>query len=330
VTTETQQITVEDASALTGLAYDWEVRSAPDAAPAVGPAWLQATNGIDPRTPPCQYLLTRPSQDQLAALPMHVALTPGTPDADPRSYFGGTTGTPDQQVCCGSRETSPAAGILAGLKNSDVFPALVLGSLPGYRTELLHTYWTPDLAANFLDAAIAYARSHNIATVVAPWVPDKGSGKALARELRHRGAVASFWAVEDYLPMRQESLQAHLTAGRSRDRYRYQQDMKSAASIGLDVRPLTTAELRSNLSWIGTMAAANRRRYGYDITETHIPTVLTRLAELGVPHRAKALRGCKPRDVTSYLLTDQQQVREAFTAAAAVNTPHRRAEYASP
>jgi hypothetical protein len=399
VTTAIQPITVKDASALTGLAYDWEIRSAPDASPAIGPAWLQATDGIDPRIPPCQYLLTRPSQDHLAALPMHVAVTPATPDADPRSYFGGTTETPTQQVCCGSRETSPAADILTGLKTTDVFPALVLGSLPGYRTEILHTYWTPDLAADFVDAAIAHARAHNITTIVAPWVADKGSGKALARELQRRGAAASFWAVEDYLPLRQESLQAHLAAGRNRDRYRYQQDMKTAASIGLTVRPLTTAELCGNLSWIGAMAAANRRRYGYDITETHIPTVLTRLLELGVPllavggfqddrlvaccvsiekgdrvyakyagfdystlgtrsgahfavvmygtlaaayerkaraieygigvHRAKALRGCQPRDVTSYLLTDHQDVHDAFTAAAAINTPLRRAEYAS-
>ncbi len=146
------------------------------------------------------------------------------------------------------------------------------------------------------------------------------------------------------------------------------------------------------------MTAANRRRYGYDITEKHIPAVLTRLLKLGVPllavggfqqdrlvaccvsiekgkrvyakyagfdygtlgtrsgahfavvmygtltaayerkagiieygvgaHRTKALRGCKPRDVTSYLLTGQQHVRDTFAAAA--NTPLRTAEYASP
>lgn len=392
-------IVVEDASALAELSYDWEVSSAPDVSPAIGPAWLQATDGIDPRIPPCQYLLTRNGPDQLAALPIHLVPAPATPDADPRSYFGGTTETPSQQVCCGSREASPAADILADLENSDVFPALVLGSLPGYKTEILHTYWTPELAASFADAAISYARAQGIATIVAPWVADQGSGKALARELQRRGAVASFWAVEDYIPMRHESLQAHLAAARNRDRYRYQQDMKNAKAIGLDVRTLTTAELSSNLSRIGTMVAANRRRYGYDITETHVPAVLTRLLELGVPllavgglqgdrlvaccvsleksarvyakyagfdydtlgtrsgahfvvvvygtlraaydrkshaveygvgaHQAKALRGCKSREITSYLLTDQPHVRGTFAAAGAVNAPLRRAEYGS-
>lgn len=399
MTTAIGAVTVEDADALAGLTYDWEAASARDASPAIGPAWLRATDGIDARMPPTQYVLIRSGQDHLAALPMHVATAPVPPDADPRSYFGGTTDTPSQEVCCGSRETSPAAGILTRLKDTDVFPALILGSLPGYRSEILHTHWTPQLAASLIDAAIAYARAQDIATIVAPWVADHGSGKALARELERRGAVASYWAEEDYLPLRHDSLQAHLAAARSRDRYRYRQDMQSAAAIGLTVRALSTGELRGNLGQIGTMVAANRRRYGYDITETHAPLVLTRLLELGVPlltvggfqhdrlvaccvslekagrvyakyagfdygtlgtrsgayfavvmygtiaaahsrkarviefgvgaHQAKALRGCRSRTITSYLLTGKQHIRDAFAAAAAANTPHRRAEYAA-
>ena len=67
----------------------------------------------------------------------------------------------------------------------------------------------------------------------------------------------------------------------------------------------------------GTLAAAYDRK-------AHV-------VEYGIGgHRAKALRGCHPRDVTSYLLTDNQHVRDAFTSAAAINGPLRRAEYASP
>lgn len=397
MTAATQPITVEEAGALAELTYTWEAESAPDASPMAGPAWLRANDGIDPRIPPCRYLLARPSHDQLAALPIHVVHRPATPDSDPRSYFGGTTDIPAGQVCCGSQQTSPAAKILAGLDTADLFPALVLGSMPGYKTEILYSYWTPQLAADLLDAAAAYAREQNIATIVAPWVADRGSGKALARELRRRGAVPSFWAVEDYLPLRHGSLDAHVAAARHRDRYRYREDMKSAKALGIDVRTLTPAELRGNLGRIGTLEAATRRRYGQAAADTEAPQVLARLLEHAVPllavggfqqdrlvaccvslekgtslyakyagfdyatlgtrsgayfavvmygtlaaaydrkarvveygiggHRAKTLRGCQSRDVTSLLLTTQPHVRDLFSAAAAVNTPLRRAVY---
>jgi hypothetical protein len=400
VTTATQPITVEDATALAELTYAWEVESAPDPSPMAGPSWLRASDGIDPRMPPYQYLIVRPGNGQLAALPMHVVPTAATPDADPRSYFGGTMETPAGQVCCGSQQTSPAAQILAGLDTADIFPALVLGSVPGYKTEILHTYWTPGLAAELLDAVTGYARAQGIATIVAPWVADRGSGKALARELQRRGAVASFWAVEDYLPLRHGSLEAHVAAARHRDRYRYREDTAAARALGLEVRTLTTTELRDHLGRIGTLEAGTRRRYGQDVPDTEAPQVLDRLLDLDVPllavggfhdgqlvaccvslekgdrvyakyagfdydalgtrsgayfavvmygtlaaaydckariveygiggHRAKALRGCQPRDVTSYLLTGNQQIRDTFGAAAAINTPLRRAEYANP
>jgi Peptidogalycan biosysnthesis/recognition len=400
VTTATRPVTVEDAGALAGLTYAWEVESAPDPSPMAGPSWLRASDGIDPRMPPYQYLLTRPGKGHLAALPLHVVQAAATPDADPRSYFGGTWEANAGQVCCGSQQASPAAQVLAGLDAADVFPALVLGSLPGYKTEILHSYWTPALAAELLGAAVDYARTQGIATIVAPFVADRGSGKALGRELRRRGAVASFWATEDYLPLRHGSLEAHVAAMRHRDRYRYREDTGAAAALGLDVRTLTTAELREHLDRIGTLEAATRRRYGQDVADTEAPQVLARLLELDVPlaavggfrdgqlvaccvslekgdrlyakyagfdydtlgtrsgayfavvmygtlavaydrkarvveygiggHRAKALRGCHPRDVISYLLTDHQHVRDAFTSAAAINGPLRRAEYASP
>ena len=400
MTAATQPITVEDADALAGLTYDWEVESAPDPSPMAGPSWLRASDGIDPRMPPYQYLLARPSDGHLAALPMHVVPAAATPDADPRSYFGGTAEAADGKVCCGSQETSPAAQLLAGLDTADIFPALILGSLPGYKTEILHTYWTPGLAAELLDAAIGYARAQNIVTIVAPFVADRGSGKALAREMQCQGAVASFWAVEDYLPLRHRSLEAHVAAARHRDRYRYREDTGAAQALGLEVRTLTTSELRHNLARIGVLEAGTRHRYGQDAADTEAPQVLARLLDADVPllavggfhdgrliaccvslekgdrvyakyagfdyevlgtrsgayfavvmygtlaaaydrkariveygiggHRAKALRGCQPRDVISYLLTDQSRVRDTFSAAAAVNTPLRRAEYASP
>ncbi|MGE5291998.1 MAG: peptidogalycan biosysnthesis protein [Micromonosporaceae bacterium] len=400
MTAATQPITVEDAAALAGLTYAWEAEYAPDASPMAGPAWLRASNGIDPRVPPARYLLTRPSHDQLAALPIHIVHSPATLDADPRSYFGGTTDTAPGQVCCGSQQASPAAQILADIDTGELFPALVLGSLPGYKTEILHSYWTPQLAAELLDAAIAFAREQNIPTIVAPWVADRGSGKALARELHHRGAVASFWAAEDYLPLRHRSLQAQLDAARNRDRYRYRQDMRAAQALGLAVRTLTTSELRASLPRIGVLTAATRQRHSHEITELDVRAVLGRLLDLDVPllcvggfrngelaaccisvikagrvyakfagfdydalgahsgayfavvmygtltaaydhkaraveygvgaHQAKALRGCQPRDITSYLLTSQPRVHDVFSAAAAVNTPHRRADYGPP
>jgi hypothetical protein len=400
VTAATQPVTVEDAAALAGLTYAWEVERAPDPSPMAGPSWLRASDGIDPRLPPYQYLLARPGNGDLAALPLHVIQAAATPNADPRSYFGGTTEAGAGQVCCGSQQASPAAQVLGGLDDADVFPALMLGSLPGYKTEILHSYWTPTLAADLLDAAMDYARTQGIATIVAPFVADRGSGKALGRELRRRGAVASFWAAEDYLPLRHGSLEAHVAALRYRDRYRYHQDTAAAVALGLDVRTLDAAELREHLDRIGTLEAATRRRHGQDAADTEAPQVLARLLDLGVhlvavggfrdgqlvaccvslekgdrlypkyagfdydtlgtrsgayfavvmygtlaaaydrkdrvveygigAHQAKALRGCQPRDVTSYLLTDHQNVRDTFTAAAAINGPLRRAEYASP
>lgn len=400
MTAALQAITVEDTAALAGLPYSWEATAAPDASPTAGPAWLHATDDIDPRIPPCRYLVARGGPGELAALPMHLIEAPTTPDADPRSYFGGSSANPAEQVCCGSQQASPAGQILAGLTDSEAFPALLLGSLPGYKTEILHSYWTPQLAADLIDAALAYAREQHVATIIAPWVADRGSGKAVARELARRGAVASYWAAEDYMPLRHGSMQEHLAAARSRDRYRYRQDMLAAQALGLSVRTLTTAELRSSLPRIGALAAATRHRHGQDIADTEIPTVLARLLDREVPlrcvggfrhgqlvaccvsvekagriyakhagfdyptlgtrsgalfavviygtlaaaydrrarvieygigaHQAKALRGCQPRAVTSYLLTGQPRTRDLFTAAAVAYAPVRRAEYAAP
>ena len=284
MTAATQPVTVEDAGALAGLTYAWEVESAPDPSPMAGPSWLRASDGIDPRMPPYRYLLARPGNGHLAALPLHVVRAATTPDADPRSYFGGTMEATAGLVGAGSQQASPAAEVLAGLDAADVFPALVLGSLPGYKTEILHSYWTPALAADLLDAAVDYARTQGIATIVAPFVADRGSGKALGRELRRRGAVASFWATEDYLPLRHGSLAAHVAAMRHRDRYRYREDTGAAATLGLDVRTLTTAELREHLSRIGTLEAATRRRYGQDVADDEAPQILARLLELLAEH----------------------------------------------
>lgn len=283
MTAVTQQVTVEDAEALAELTYGWEVESAPDASPSSGPAWLRAYEGIDPRRPPCRYLLTRPGHAQVAAVPMHIAYGPVTPDADPRSYFGASAETFAERVCCGSQQVSPAAEVLASLDLDDIFPALILGSMPGYKTEVLHSYWTPELAGDLIDAAISYAQAEGIATILAPWVADHGSGRALGRELSQRGAVSVFWAVEHYIPLRHESLQAHLAAARSRDRYRYRCDMATAERIGLTVRRIGTDELRDRMHRIGVLAAATRRKYGQEIDETEIPTVLTRHLDLGVP-----------------------------------------------
>jgi hypothetical protein len=360
MTAATSPVTVEDASALDHLTYAWEAAAAPDASPATGPAWLRATDGIDPRIPPLRYLIARRGPGELAALPMHLIPAAATPDADPRSYFGASPETTGGQVCCGSPETSPAAQTLASLPASDVFPALLLGSLPGYKTEILHSYWTPDLAARLIDAALEYARDQHIATIIAPWVADQHSGRALARELNRRGAVSAFWAAENYMPLRHGSLQAHLAAARSRDRYRYRQDTSEsdvpkvlARLLELDVPLLCTAGFKN-----GQMAAccvsvekagriyAKHAGFDYDTLGTrsgaHFAVVIyatlaaaydrrAHIIEYGIgAHQAKALRGCQPRTVTSYLLTASPHVRDIFTAAATVSTPRRQAEYATP
>lgn len=283
MTVGTQRITVEDAGGLAEVTYDWEVQAARDASPTAGPTWLRATDGVDPRIPPCRYLVARRGPGELAVLPMHVVAAPATPDADPRSYFGGSPEAGTEPVCCGLQQISPAAQTLAHLSNDKVFPTLLLGPLTGYKSEILHSFWAPDLAADLIDAARTYARDQHIPTIVAPWIADRGSGKALARELRRRGAVASFWAVEDYLPLQHGSLQAHLAALRSRDRYRYRQDMRAAEALDLSIRALSVDELRDNRERIGALAAANRRRHGQDIAETGVSKVLARLLELGVP-----------------------------------------------
>jgi hypothetical protein len=78
------------------------------------------------------------------------------------AVVGGGEGSVDDD-----REVRSAAGAEGGVVESgvlgvdaagflEVFPALLLGSLPGYKTELLHSYWTPQLAAGLIDAALAY------------------------------------------------------------------------------------------------------------------------------------------------------------------------------
>lgn len=262
------------------LDYRWETDHAPGASPLAGPTWLAANITTDTAAlGRVRYLVVR-DNGGAAVLPMHIVDQSAGPDADPRTYFGWQ---PESgQACCGSTQASEAAAELDAIHPDRLFPTLLLGSLPGYQTEILHSFWSDELATILVDAALDYARAERIPTMLAPWIADRGAGPALAAALRDRGAAEAFWALEDHLPLPHPSWDAHVAALRYRDRYRINQDLHAATDHGITIHEIPPDELPEHLPRIGQLVAANKRRHHLPAHDDELPTTIAAITARGI------------------------------------------------
>lgn len=274
--------------------YRWEAEHAPAASPFAGPTWRSSEQRDDDPDDRCRYIAVRWRGD-VAMLPVQVINSPSGPDEDPRSYFGWQPATGPGACSCDSSQRTPvdlddscgksrqAADLLDGLGHEPLFPVLLLGSLTGYQSEILHPEPAPDLADAVLDAALRYARRTGARTLLAPWVPDRGGGPPLARALAARGAVRAFWAVEDYMSAPHGSIASHVASLPKRERYYYNRDQRAAAKHGVQIRTVAEQALDQHLQACSAMVAANRRRYGMAASGDQAIQTVLHLKQAGFP-----------------------------------------------
>jgi len=277
-----RDLTIEVHDRLPALTYQWEQAAASDSSPSAGPMWLGVFEQRNP-TVAARHLLATRGDTELALLPGYLLHRPGHPDLDPRTYLGWRP-VSGEAVCCDSASFGgdQQPGLLDQLDPARFFPALLLGSPFGYKTEIVHSFWQADLAQRLLEAAVEQASREGVQTIYAPWVADHASGAALAQALERAGAVPSFWAFEDYFPLDHGSYQAHLARMKWARRYRHRKDLEAADALGLTVRPLLDSELDRHLVRIGELSASNRQKYGVDATADDAPAVIRELQAAGV------------------------------------------------
>jgi predicted N-acyltransferase len=277
-------LTIQVCDQLPVLSYRWEQDHAPDSSPSAGPRWLGVFEQRNP-TIPARHLLATRRDGESALLPAYLLQRPAHPDFDPRTYLGWRPAS-GEAVCCDTASFSgdqQHSGPLDELDPGRFFPALLLGSPFGYKTEIVGSFWQSDLARRLLQVAGEQAVREGARTICAPWVADYRSGAALAQALEQAGAVASFWALEDHFPLEHGSYQAHLAAMKWARRYRHRKDLEAAQALGLTVRPLGEGELDRWLGRIGELSASNRQKYGVDATADDAPAVIRELQAGGVP-----------------------------------------------
>jgi hypothetical protein len=274
--------------------YQWELEHAPAASPFAGPTWISSQRRDDDHGDPCRYIANRLRGD-VAVLPVQVINSPASPDEDPRSYFGWKPATGPQACYCGPPqrtadgchdscgEPDQATDLLDVVGHELLFPVLVLGSLTGYQSEILHPDPAPDVADAMLDAALRYARRAGARTLLAPWVPDRGGGPSLAHVLAARGAVRAFWALEDYMLAPHESMASHVVGMRRRDRLRYHQDQRAADQHDVQIRTASGQDLGPHLQACSALVAANKRRYGLAAPLDEVTQTVLRLEQAGFP-----------------------------------------------
>ncbi|BCJ68077.1 GNAT family N-acetyltransferase [Polymorphospora rubra] len=166
------------------------------------------------------------------------------------------------------------------------FPALLLGSPLGYRTEIGYNFWTPTLFATMVEQLVPAAFGAGIRSVVAPWVPDRPGNEALTEALDAAGGHSIFWGFEDHIPLAAASWDEHLVALPKKKRQRVVTDERRVAAAGVTMQRLDGAAIRPHIPRIAELTCLNREKNGAGENPAHIETMLAELLDAGADLRA--------------------------------------------
>lgn len=269
------------ADAVTDLAQ--ELRDA-DSWPNMLPAWLAATEkslaGVR-----AWHSTARDGADAVF-LPGFVFDAPGLVDADPRTYLGWEPAT-GQAACCGTGSCGDNQEQVDAMDTALLFPALVLGSPLGFRSDVV-TVGNPgaQLTADLVDALVPAAVAAGVRSIVAPWVADLPANGPMLAALHARGANISFWGEENFIALDAPDYQAHLAALPYRRRRRIQADNDVVAASGVRITRVDGPDLRPLVGRITQLTLMNRRRYDGGEEAEHITGVLHSLIDDGADVRA--------------------------------------------
>jgi predicted N-acyltransferase len=280
----THRITVVSGQGLPAMSWPVELAELADAWPYVGPTWLAANERAMPELTPW-HTVARRDRGELALLPGYLLTAPPAVDHDPRTYLGWQPPSGDT-VCCGAEVAVTCTTEVDALGEAAFFPALLLGSPLGYRTEVAYNFWTPQLFATMVDQLVPAAFAAGVRSIVAPWIPDRTGNDALVTALTGHGAQATFWGYENFLRLDAADWDAHLAGLPAKKRQRITGDERRAAATGVRVERVDGEAIRPHVARIAELTCLNREKNGAGEQPKHIEVLLSGLLDAGVDLRA--------------------------------------------
>ncbi|MCJ0871155.1 GNAT family N-acetyltransferase [Streptomyces sp. AP-93] len=274
-------LTLDDAVAALG----GSVPQVTDPAPYVLPHWLKATEASLEGAKPW-YTVADRGEGELAFLPGFLFDADPIVDADPRTYLGwqpknGAIACCSATSCCDTtNDTVEALGAEA------FFPALLLGSPLGYRSEASASVEDPLLVADLIDRIVPAATEAGVRSIVAPWLHDSPYSEVLALALQAYGGDVAFHGENNLLDLQHDSYDAYLASLPARKRRRVKEDRDRAANSGTRIERKDGEELRPLVGRISELITQNRQKYGGGEDEAHIGALLSALVEGGADVRA--------------------------------------------
>ncbi|MCR6489009.1 GNAT family N-acetyltransferase [Amycolatopsis sp. OK19-0408] len=265
---------------------DWagELADLTDVFPYLGPTWLSASEKALTDLQPWHTIATR-ARGELALLPGYVMTVPPVVDHEPRTYLGWQAPS-GEEVCCGAQTDACISGEVDALGVDPFFPALLLGSPLGYRTEVAYNFWTPNLMAQLVAELAPAAFAQGIRCIVAPWISGRSGNDALVTALDQVGGHSTFWGYEDYLRLDADSWDGHLAALPLKKRQRIKSDVRRAEAAGVHVERVDGEAIRPHVARIAELTCLNREKNGAGEEPAHIAEMLTALIDAGSDVRA--------------------------------------------
>lgn len=270
--------------------------------PYLMPAWLKGTEDALPEVK-TWHTVANNAAGEVAFLPGFVFDSPSLVDADPRVYLGWQPSS-GESACCGATSCCTDSSQVDVLGEQQFFPALLLGSPLGYRSEAPSSTADPLLVADLIDQLVPAALDAGIRSIVAPWIADRPDNNALLISLRANGAGISFWGEDHYLSVQHDSYETYLAALTSRRRSRVRQDHDRAAASGVRIVRRDRDELLPYLDRIAELTGLNRQKYDGGEGPEQIKALLRALVEEGADVRGYL--GEKDGSVVASVLTIRQ------------------------
>lgn len=275
------RVGVSLAEATSGISHS--LRTA-DAWPYLLPAWLAATEASMAGAKPWHSVAR--SGAGAVLVPGFVFDSPGLVDADPRTYLGWEPRS-GQAACCSVSTGAGAQDQVEALGVDTLFPALVLGSPLGYRSDAVVVgEQNAELTLALVDELIETAEANGIRSVIAPWVSDRPVNGPLLLALHNHGAAVSFGGQENFLRLQHPSYEAYLAALTVRKRRRVKEDQGKVLASGVRLARVDGEDLRPLVGRIAELTILNRQKYDGSEGAEHIIALLTALLDDGADVRA--------------------------------------------
>jgi hypothetical protein len=278
------RVTIAAGQGLPDMDWAGELAQLTSAWPYLGPTWLAATEKAMPEARPWHTIAGR-ARGELALLPGYVLDGPPAVDHEPRTYLGWRPPAGDE-VCCGAQCDTDVSGAVDALGTGPFFPALLLGSPLGYRTEVAGNFWTPTLMSAIAGGLVPAAFAAGIRCIIAPWIPDRRGNQALVDALVQAGGHSAFWGYEDFMRLDAGSWDAHLAALPVKKRQRISADVRKCAAGGVTIERVAGEGVRPHVPRIAELTCLNREKNGAGQEPSQISGLLTALLDSGADVRA--------------------------------------------